>query len=320
MGDAVFRVGADVSDYVNKMAVAERSTKRVGKAAASIGDQVTGSIVKVELLTRALNAAGRAVSNVLDKAEAASKSAGSRAVSLATNLDSLGVDAGGMGRLTSTVARGSPYTTAEQGAALVRSLAAAAKDRRSPMGGADAESLIKSAIGGGELAYGEGFRDLLTGFSGGLPASDIISTGKARAERIRRIAAGDPLSPLSQELEARAEEAQQQFTEEKALGTPGTRRRVETARMKSEAARNPTGLVSFISGFSETAATFMNTTREGIQEGATPSGSFEGPAAPAAAPTGGAQGPLQALTRTIGELGTSFRRVHNAPNFATDTQ
>ena len=293
-GDAIFRVAADVAEFVTGMARAEAATKKVGKAAGGIGGQISGSIIKVELLNRALNAAGRAISGVLDKAQSASKSAGDRAIDVATSLSSLGVrDINGASKRLSSSSGG---TTPEVKAAFARALAGANQQRRTPFSSDEAEGFLAAFSEGGELGFGPGGESLIKGASEGTPLSDIIKQAQQRSGPLLA-AMTDSGSPLFQGLRGRRAEVGAQLEEERAFLTSGASLRAEAAAARVTAANDPGGPVSIIGGaLGDTAGSVVN---RGLQ---------------------GADNLRQQADRaTISQVET-FRKILTAPNFATDTR
>lgn len=299
-GDAIFRVAADVAEFVAGMARAEQATKKVARSAGNIGDQVGASVVKIELLNRALNAAGRAISGVMDKASSASQNAGDRAIGLATSLGSLGVR-----DINSTIKRlsgGSGGTTAEQKANFAKALASANKQRRTPLSGDEADAALQAFAELGEFGFGEGGADLLEGLSNGQSLADITAAGRGRFERIQA-ARTDPMSPLFQGLRGRGAEAEAQRAEEDAFLVSGTSERAQKAAMRVRAASDPGGPVSIINGaVGDTAATVLN---RGLN-----ATTGDDPAARA----------TENAARATVQMNENFRRLLNRPNFATDTQ
>jgi hypothetical protein len=293
-GDAIFRVAADVAEFVAGMLRAENATKRVGKSAGAIGDQITGSIIKVGLLNRALNAVERSVSSVLDKAQTASKSAGDRAIDVATSLSSLGVrDINGV---TKRISSSSGGTTPEQKAAFARSLASASQQRRVPLSGSEAESFIGAFIEGGELGFGPGGESLIKGAAEGTPLPRLLQQAQERSGPVLA-AMSDPGSPLFQGLRGRRAEVGAQLEEERAFMTSGATLRAESAAARVTAANDPGGPVSVIGGaLGDTAGALAN---RGLQ--------------------GADNLRAQADRATISQVET-FRRLLTAPNFATDTR
>ena len=173
MADAVFRVAADVAEYIAGMTRADAANKKVAKSAAGIGDAVGRSVVKIELLNRAINAAGRAISNVMDKASSTAATAGERATGLAVDLSGMGVS--NINEITKLIGRGGATgTTAEQGAQFVRSLAQANKDRRAPMKPSESEAAIAAFMEGGEFRFGRGGEELIRGLSEGRSLDKIM--------------------------------------------------------------------------------------------------------------------------------------------------
>lgn len=299
-GDAIFKVAADVAEFVSGMARAEQATKKVAKSTASIGDQITGSIVKVELLNRALNAAGRAISGVLDKAQGASKSAGDRAIGMAADFASLGVrDITGMTR-RATISGG--MTTPEQGAGLVRGLVSANRQRRQGLKENEIGTLLDAAAQLGEAGFGTGFEDLLSGVSEGSEIGSMLKKARARAESVR-VSATDPMSPLYQGMRGRAAEVNAQNREESAFLVSGTTERVARAGARITAANDPGGPVSIISGaVGEGAGTFVDRAMKSLVGGG-----------------GNNPDPLQNLGQSIQRLSETIRASTISPNFATDT-
>ena len=296
-GDAVFRVAADVAEFVTGMARADAATKKVARSASSIGDSVGASIIKIELLNRALNAAGRAISGVMDKATSASVSAGDRAIGLASSLGSLGVR--DINATTRAMSGGAGGTTADQKAAFAKSLAQMNRQRRTPMSGSEAEAALNAFTQFGEFGFGEGGQDLLEGLSNGQSVGDIAKAGQGRFNKIRN-AASDPMSPLFQGLRGRLADSEAQQAEESRFLISGTSERAQKAATRTTAALDPGGPVSIISGaLGETAGTVANRLLS---------------------PTdASARATDRAATATV-SMASEFRRLLTAPNFATDVQ
>jgi hypothetical protein len=246
MADAVFRVAADVAEYIAGMARADAANKKTARSAANIGDAVGKSIIKVELLNRALNAAGRAVSSVMDKAAGVSVSAGDRALGLATSLGSLGVrDINATTRSLSS-ARGG--TTAEQKAAFAKSLADANKQRRVALKPEEAEQALAAFTKFGEFAFGTGGQDLISGIAEGSSLSSLLAKGKGQFERIQT-ALTDPMSPAFLGLKGRLDDETARIAEEKNLVLQGGAVRADRSAMRVTAARDPGGPVSVAQGW-----------------------------------------------------------------------
>lgn len=296
-GDAIFRVAADVAEFVTGMARAEAATKKVARASAGIGDQVGASIIKIELLNRALNAAGRAISGVMDKATGASQSAGDRAIGLATSLGSLGVR--DINATTKRLSGGSGGTTADQKAGFAKALAAMNKQRRTPMSGDEADAALQAFAEFGEFGFGEGGGDLLEGLANGQSLQGIAAAGKGRFERIQA-ARTDPMSPLYQGLRGRGAESEAQRAEEMAFLVSGTSERAQKAGMRLRAATDPGGPVSIVQGaIGDTAATALNRALPGEDA---------------------AQRASNTAERAMVEMSQSFKKLLNQPNFATETR
>ena len=293
-GDAIFKVAADVAEFVTGFAAADRAVKKTAKSVGSIGDQISGSIIKVELLNRALNAAGRAISGVLDKAKSASQSAGDRAIDIATSLGQLGVtDINSVTKRLSSAAGG---TTLEQKSGFVRALANANQQRRSPLSGKENEAFIDAFIQGGELGFGPGGEDLLKGVADGTPLEDLIKKAQQRSAPVLA-ALTDPMSPLFQGLRGRTADTGAQLREEREFLVRGTSSRAEAAAARETAASDPGGPVSIISGaIGDTAGQIVNRTLTGADELR-----------------------MRADRATINQVET-FRKILTAPSFATDTR
>lgn len=296
MADAVFRVAADVTDYVKKMDQADRSTKRVGKSAATIGDQVAKSIVKIELLNRALQAAGRAVSGVIDKATQTSQTAGERGISLATNLEGLKIkDILGVSK---KVTAGGGLASADESAAFVKALA------KTGAQGGDAQKLIEAFSKYGSMAGGEGGEKFIEGASKGMPAGSIIQEGLRRFSTISSAALGDPNSPLAQGIRGKLSEMKAQAAEEEAFLVSGTSQRAEVANVRAAAAQTPGGPVSVVNSLlGETVATMLT------RGGAALNG-YENAASRATDTT----------NALLVEANRNARKAVTAPSFATETR
>lgn len=301
MADAVFRVAADVAEYITGMARADAATKKVARSAGSIGDQVGASIIKIELLNRALNAAGRAISGVMDKATGAATSAGERAIGLATSLGSLGVR--DINATTRALSGGQGGTTAEQKAQFAKSLADANKQRRTGMTPEESQAALDAFVQFGEFGFGAGGQDLLAGISEGRSVQQIAREGAGRFDLIRQ-AATDPMSPLFQGLRGRMSLSEAQREEEEAFLVSGTSKIAETAAMRVKVARDPGGPVSIMQGtFGDTAATILNNQLT----------------AAAGEPDAATRATDRAATATV-QMAAEFRKLTTAPNFATEVK
>lgn len=303
--DAIFRVAADMAEYIAGMDRADRATKKVARSAGDIGGQITGSLIKVELLNRALNATGRAISDVLNKAQSASKTAGDRAIDVATSLSGLGVR--DINAVTRRLSVGSGVTTPEQGAQFARALLSSNRQRRAPLSGAQNEQAIEAFLQFGEFGFGAGGEDLLTGLAEGQSLERLTQRAAIRAGRVRT-AMTDPASPLFQGVRGRGAETSAQLEEERAFLASGTSERVNRAEARIAAARDPGGPVSIVSGaVGENAGTFVNRAMQSLVGGG-------GQAERAG------ENATTSLNRSISGLSVEIRKMVNQPNFATDTR
>lgn len=302
MADAVFRVAADMAQYIAGMAKADAATKKVARSASNIGDAVGASIVKIEVLNRALNAAGRAISGVVDKATGAARSAGERAIDLATDLGGLGVR-----DINATVRRvsrgGRAGTTADENTQLVRSLAQAVKQRGGNMSGDEVDSLINAFLDFGEFGFGRGGEDLVRGVAEGQPLSQIMQAGQGRFQRVSA-ALTDPMSPVFQGMRGRLALNEAQAAEEKAFLVSGTSESAQQAAMRRRAAMDPGGPVSIVQGaLGDTAATMLNRAMTSA--------------------VGGEDAAVRATERAAAaslSMVEQWRKTLTSPNFATETR
>lgn len=299
--DATFRVSADVVDYISKMHKANMATKNVARTAASIGDAVGASIVKIEVLNRALNAAGRAISGVMNKATSASQTAGERAIGLATSLGSLGVR--DINATTRTLSSGAGGTTADEKAQFAKALAQVNKQRRTKLTADEAQAALEAFAQFGEFGFGERGEDLLSGIGEGRSLESIMKAGGTRFDRIRA-ATTDPMSPLSQGLRGRFAESEAQRVEESRFLVSGTSERAQQAGMRVTAANDPGGPVSIVQGMlGDTAATVLNRTI----------------GAAVGAEDAAARATEKAAAASV-SMADQWRKVVTSPNFATETR
>ena len=91
-GDQVMRISGDFSGYVAGAKRAEEATGKIGKQAVKMAEGFTGSLIKVELLKKAVNAVLQGMDRINEKNLAASRTHDDRMMSIGTAAGTLGVD------------------------------------------------------------------------------------------------------------------------------------------------------------------------------------------------------------------------------------
>lgn len=250
MSDAVFRIAADVSDYINKMQHAEKATKRVANSAGQIGEAVGKSMIKVDLLLRALNSVSRSVSQVIDKATDTARTSANRGAGLTGSLMDLRIrDPGAMNKKLSS---GVGLATAEQSAVFAKSLAGATKDQPRPS--ADSEALLNAFQKYGAYGAGEGGQNIIAGIGKGLSTDDLISDTRNRFDAASLIARADPMSDIARSMQATADENKRIATEEVVYNQSGSAQNARYERLRGHNAENPSSSPSLATGaFGEAA-------------------------------------------------------------------
>lgn len=237
MSDAVFRVAADVGDFINKMLYAEKATKKVAAGAASIGTAVSGSIMKVTMLQQALQKSLGMLTQILDTAKSASETSGERAKSLSSSFLSMGFKDTQSAQKKFMEAPG--IASATERMQLAKSLAAANRERKAPMSEAELSEALGVGVTGGTLMYGEGFDELVGGVREGRGTSEITQASVAKRPGLFT-ALSDPSSQLFQGIRAQNAEDWAQRMKEKNLATAGASQRVGEA-VNSAAASSEDG-------------------------------------------------------------------------------
>ena len=91
-GDQVMRISGDFSGYVAGAKRAEEATAKIGKKAATIGDQFGNALLKVDLLKQGLLKAYQLMEAINEKNVGASRSSDDRAIALGVAAGSVGAD------------------------------------------------------------------------------------------------------------------------------------------------------------------------------------------------------------------------------------
>lgn len=218
MGDVTLKIDADVAQYIAKMARGSEATKKVAKDAGSIGDEFVKGVTKLETFKKAIEAAGRAVTSVLDKSAEASKRGGARALSLATSLGALGVrDITGASTQLST-AQGA--SSVDERVAFAQALENANRSRRVPLSESTVNQALDAYTRGGDLQFGRGGNELIEGLGKGLSVTEIARRSALRRPGLQGVI-NNPNGPVMTELALQTVEDQGRVTEEAARRTAG---------------------------------------------------------------------------------------------------
>lgn len=203
MADQVLVMGGDFEQYIQAAKKARGETKGMAKDASGIGGEIIKATAKMEVLKRAAEAAGRAISGVLQAGVESSKRQGSNAVSMATSLSSLGVQdiTGASDRLLK--ATGAAST--EDRVGFLERLASLNKQRQSPMSSEEALAAATAYTTGGDLMFGKGGEDIAEGLSKGRTVADITKDAAARRPGLAGLL-NNPNGSVMTELGLRAAE------------------------------------------------------------------------------------------------------------------
>lgn len=217
-GDVTLKIDADVQQYISKVGRASQATKRMARDASDIGDAFSGAIIKIEVLKRAITAAGQTISQILDKNRGASKSQGERAVGLTTSLGSLGVKNASAAADQITGSRG--LANLEQRSSFAAALASASAARRTPFTEAQSMKAIQAYTNLGDTTFGAGGSELLKGLDRGLGVEEITA-----ASVRKRGGLVDPYSAAGRELALQEGADTAQLETEQQRGAAGEQQR-----------------------------------------------------------------------------------------------
>ena len=201
--DQTLKLGGDASGYIREMGKARSSTNAVAKSATSIGDEFVKGAAKLETFKRAIEAAGRAITATLSKAEDASRKGGERATGLAVSLAGLGVK--DIGKTSAGYLAKGGIATSDERTAFAASLKSANESRQSPLSQEQVQSALDAFAGGGSLLFDEGGKALTKGVSEGLSVQEVTKRQSLARPGILPLLRS-PNDPATSEFALRTEE------------------------------------------------------------------------------------------------------------------
>ena len=217
MADQVMTVDGNFRPYIEGARKAEEATKKVGKATASIGDQFSSALVKVDLLKQGLLKAFQ----LIDKANAlnvdASKSRDERNIAIATSSASLKTDAYKVAGIIENRS-GAGSRDAGEDVNFLSSLASASKSRPVPI---SEEEVLKA------VALYHKIGDVGTGKGGG-DLTDLISKGYSVDQSAKMLGRRNAFAPALDAIGRGNAESGAQINSENARSAAGAESRAFT--------------------------------------------------------------------------------------------
>lgn len=234
-GDVVLKLDADIAQYIAKMSKAQAATERTAKSAGGIGDEFVKGMAKVEVFKRAIEAAGRAVSGVLDKSAEASRRGGQFSLTATAALAPMGVR--DIERTITQMRTGQGASTPDQRLAFAQGLQGMNAGRAAPMREEQVLQALEAYQQGGDILYGAGGKELISGLEKGFSLAEI----KRRAIRSRpglNAVLNTPTGTVATELGIQSLESSSAVTNEAARRNAGLQVRAGAAANEETAASN----------------------------------------------------------------------------------
>ena len=167
MADQVRRVDGDFKPYVAGAAKAEQATKKVGKAAASIGDEFGKAMIKIDLLKMGLLKVNQIMEQVNALNVGASKTRDDRAQAVGAAVGSLGMKNPYAVASIIENRKGAGSKDANADVSFLTSLVGVSKGRPAPLSDDESMQALSFYNRGGDLASGAGGSDFLSLLSQG---------------------------------------------------------------------------------------------------------------------------------------------------------
>jgi hypothetical protein len=180
MADQVMTVDGNFKPYVEGARKAEEATKKVGKSAASIGDQFSNALVKIDLLKMGLLKVNQIIEQVNALNKGASVSRDDRAHAVGTAAGSLGVDPYKIAAIIEN-RKGAGSKDVGADVSFLAALASMNKGRPAPLSGEDSLDALSSYHATGDYMTGQGGGDFISLLGKGhTPKSAMAELAKSR--------------------------------------------------------------------------------------------------------------------------------------------
>lgn len=242
MADVTLKIDADTARYIAKIAAAAGETKKLGKAAAdsfgnAMGDAVSKSLIKLEVLKKVLRTIAQASDAVANKRSESSRRSGERAVSIGESLASLGVK--DIRSASKDLQEQSGIASTDQRVAFLQAISDASESARTPIDSDTALQAAKLYARGGDISFGRGGKELIEGLTRGESLRDISSASAAK-----RPGLADPYlydSALGDELGVRDVERTSELVSDNRRSEAGLRQRAGHAAVEVRASESFAG-------------------------------------------------------------------------------
>lgn len=172
-GDQVMRISGDFSGYVAGAKRAEEATGKIGKQAVKMAEGFTGSLIRVELLKKAVNAVLQGMDRINEKNLAASRTHDDRMMSIGTAAGTLGVD-GNILKEIIQERKGAGSKNTDEDINFLESMASMNKSRPAPMGKSEIIAAMQAFHDRGTLGTAAGGSELLEGLAKGQDVATVL--------------------------------------------------------------------------------------------------------------------------------------------------
>lgn len=198
MADAKIVFDADMKGFLMGIGKAKSAVGQLSEEVDKGGKKMEGAIgratIKVDLIKRALMAAGQAADSVVNKMESASKTQREGRLRVAEIGAGAGLTGGDIGILQRNIENAPGPTTAEERIAFLENITKAKGRRRVSM--ADLNDALLAYSAGGDVAFGRGGADVAERMKAGRP---LMASMRSVFERRRAGATGTLLTPEAAE-------------------------------------------------------------------------------------------------------------------------
>jgi hypothetical protein len=167
MTDQTMRLGMDPKEYIAGADKAEKATKKVGKAAASIGDEFGKAMIKIDLLKMGLLKVNQIMEQVNALNVGASKTRDDRAQAVGAAVGSLGMKNPYAVASIIENRKGAGSKDANADVSFLTSLVGVSKGRPAPLSDDESMQALSFYNRGGDMAAGAGGSDFLSLLSQG---------------------------------------------------------------------------------------------------------------------------------------------------------
>lgn len=181
-GDQVMRILGDFANYIAGARKAEEATGKVAKSATKISDGFTGSLIKVELLKKALNTVLQSMDKINQKNVSASRTHDERIMAVGTAAGSLGINGSRAMEIIES-RKGAGSKDANEDVNFLQSMVQVSKSRPVPLseqetlGGLDLFHTV------GSVGSGEGGSEIQEGLAKGYSLEQIKASMSAKRKK-----------------------------------------------------------------------------------------------------------------------------------------